>query len=133
MEPFYLDLLDDTLPLGRRLRAALSHFGLDPDFIAAAPQWEIDHHLIPFDAQALERVEEALEPWAGRRLYSGESVVVDPAGVRTPVHELYWSEVILLSLARLMDSISRVHAVADQWGAIHQGLRVSGTSPVSKG
>lgn len=120
----YIDLLDDSESLDEKLRHLLSHFPRHRLDVEETPLGELDHHVIAFDPQTLERVEQALGAGPGHKLYSGPNTMVDAVGVHTDLHELYWTEHVALSMLALHDSVLRVQSVAQDWGAVHQGIRV---------
>ena len=121
----YIDLLDDSESLDEKLRHVLSHFPRHRLEVEEPPFGELDHHVIAIDAQVLARVEQALSAGPGHKLYSGPTTMVDAAGVHTELHELYWTERVALSMAALHESVLRVQSSAQDWGAVHQGIRLS--------
>ena len=125
----YVDLLAAEPPLEQRPRAAVAHFGRHLIDAGEGPPWEVDHPIVAFDPDALTAVEHQLAAGPGHRLYRGPSVMVDGAGVHTPVEELYWSETVALRMEPLKASIARVEFAASQWGAVYQGLRLGQPAP----
>lgn len=125
LDPICVDLLDDSKLLEQALHEALAEFGRSTIDAGDGPGCEVDHHLVAIDPEVIATVETALAAGPGHRLYAGEQTIVDPVGLHTTVYELYWSEIIALSVGPLRASVERVRLAADQWGAAYQGLRLS--------